>query len=267
MFSTILKNLQQSGMIERDDIYYLWGHEIFQHILPYKDYMIKILVHLDVIIAPKTRFEDVSRQIQHTSRFLVPSMITKGNNTDFLKKFWRSNNSILLTYTFIEEVIPPALSYRFLSSFITSWEIKNYKERNTETKMLFSDLAVIQIDSCHDAAVQVQGKRLIVSLIHAKIKDDIIPTLASSLQECLTAAVVRISEFYSMLSKDANSQENHPVMPFDIEFGVFCGSNLCFFNHKKKPSTTDEPIWVCNEHKQRHSVKCLSVWFSDKVIK
>ncbi|CAG2210210.1 unnamed protein product [Mytilus edulis] len=263
-FSNILKNLQDSGMIELNDIHYLWEQDTFNHILLHKDYMIQILVHLDVIIAPRTSLQDDHSSLQDVSFFLVPCMITKPNDTMFLKRFWQSKNSIILAYTFHEEVIPPALSYRFLSSFITSWDIKNYKERGIEKRMLFSDLAVVNIDNYHDVAVQVKTNRLIVSLIHAKTKEDIIPTLASSLQECLTAAIVRISEFYSTLSEDINSADDNSDIPFNIEFGVFCNSDICFVNHKEMPLSTDDSVWVCKKHKQRHATKGLTTWFSEK---
>ncbi|XP_076071932.1 uncharacterized protein LOC143043565 [Mytilus galloprovincialis] len=50
-------------------------------------------------------------------------------------------------------------------------------------------------------------------------------------------------------------------MPFNIEFGVFCKSDLCFLNHKDMQSS----IWICKKHRQRHPVKYLSVWFSEKI--
>ncbi|CAC5384662.1 unnamed protein product [Mytilus coruscus] len=131
--------------------------------------------------------------------------------------------------------------------------------------MLFSDLAVFKVDNFHDVAVQVKTKRVIVSLIHANSKGDIIPTLASSLQECLTAAIIRISEFYSMLSEDVTSTHVNSIIPFKIEFGVFCKSDLCSFNHNEIPLSTDELIWICKKHKLRHAVKSLTAWFSEKV--
>lgn len=264
-FPMILRNLQEYGMIEADDIYYLWAQETFKHILPYKEYMIQMLVHLDVLIAPRTRFEEVNSHTQDVSRFLIPCMITKENNTMFLKKFWQANTSIILSYTFVEEVIPPALSYRFLSSFITSWDIKNFKDRNTEKRMLFSDLAVVKVDNSHDVAVQLKTNRLIVSLIHAKKKEEISPTVASSLQECMTAAIVRISEFYSMLTEDTEPKDVNSSLPFSIEFGVFCKDDLCFFNQNEVHLSCDKPQWICKRHKQRHDTKCLTAWFSEKV--
>lgn len=264
-FSRILRYIQEFGMIEADDIYYLWDQETFKHILPYKEYMIQMLVHLDVLVAPRTRFEEVNSPTNDVSRFLIPCMITKENDTMFLKRFWQANTSIILSYTFVEEVIPPALSYRFLSSFITSWDIKNFKDRNTEKRMLFSDLAVVKVDNSHDVAVQVKTNRLIVSLIHAKKKEEIFPTLASSLQECMTAAIVRISEFYSMLAEETKPNDVNSGIPFSIEFGVFCKEDLCFFNHNEVSLSCDEPLWFCKIHKQRHETKCLTAWFSEKV--
>ncbi|VDI71687.1 Hypothetical predicted protein [Mytilus galloprovincialis] len=202
IYSTIFEELQNNGRIERDAIFRLWQQEMFRHILPYKEYMLEILVHLDIIIAPSSSFEDITSSVQDVPSFLVPCMINKSNDTNFLGRFWKSNNSIILAYTFVEQVIPPALAYRFINYFVSGWKIKMYKEGNNTTQMLFSDLAVIELDICHDVAVQVRENRVIVSLIHAKTKDDIIPTLASSLQECLTVAIERISEFYSTLSED-----------------------------------------------------------------
>lgn len=265
MFSRILSTLQETGIIERSDIYFLWEQDEFAQILPYKEYMIQILVHLDVIIAPRTSFGGVNIPINEVSSFMVPCMVTTANDTMYLKKFRNSNNSIILAYSFTEQVIPPALSYRFLSSLITSWDIKNYKGRHRERRMFFSDLAIVTIDSFHDVAVQVETNRVIVSLIHSKTKEDIIPTLASSLQECLTAAIVRIAEFYSVLSEDIKSADACTVQPFNIEFGVFCKSKMCFFDHNELSLSTDGAVWICKKHKQRHATKYLSAWFSSKV--
>lgn len=261
-FSAILRKLQESGMIEKDDIYFLWRQDDFKHILPYKEYMIRILVHLDVLIAPRIGLTDLSSPIDEVSRFLIPSMITKENDTMFLRSFWQSKYSIILAYTFVEEVIPPAMSYRILNAFITSWDVKDYKEENTEKLMLFRDLAVVKVDNSHDIAVQVKTNRVIVSLIHAKKKDDISPTLAAAVQECLTAAIVRITEFYSRLSDDVTSMDSE--IPFNIEFGVFCNSDMCFFSHNEMPSSADESIWICKKHNERHETKTLRTWFSEK---
>lgn len=261
-FQQILQTMQQTGAISRDNIYFIWNQATFKHILPYKDFIIEILVHLDILVASRTFEDDLSTPLQSVSQFLVPFMITSPNNTKYLNKFCTSKNAILLSYRFIEKVIPPAFQYRFLASFVDMWDVKNYKSKK---HMLFSDLAVVEVDSKHDVAVQVIENRVVVSLIHTEKKENILPTLATSVQECLTAAVHRISEFYSTLSAEMNAKEqkaeSHMVMPFKIEFGVHCNKTLCFFLHDRIPCHQ----WRCDTHKKCHDVSCLKLWLADKV--
>lgn len=263
-FVRILKSLIDTGFIEREDIYLIWNQDTFNQILPYKEFMIEVLVHLDILVAPQTHDENLNCNIQDISRFLVPCLITRPNKTKYMKKFCTSKTSIIMSYTFIEEVIPPALTYRFLGSFVTIWGVKNYKGKK---RMLFSDLAVVEVDKRHDVAVQVVKNRVVVYLIHSERKEDIVPTLASSVQECLTAAVYRICEFYSTLSEESKTvqQKSHMVMPFNIEFGVHCQKTLCFFQPKDMPVSGQDQGWRCSCHKQSHDVNCLRLWFSEKV--
>ncbi|XP_052076240.1 uncharacterized protein LOC127714238 [Mytilus californianus] len=262
-FPRILKNLQTTGFIDKEDIYYLWTQEEFRHILEYKDYMVDLLVHLDVIIAPRTSYTLSSNPLRDVSRFLVPCMITKTNDTKYLEKLRNCNNSIVMAYNFIEEVIPPALSYRFLGSLVTMWHIKKYtciESNRVNTQMLFSDLYVVEVDNSHDIVLQVKGNRVVVSLVHAVNKKNIITTLASSIQECLTTAMHGICEFYSTLSDAQNSSEHQP-MPFEIEFGVFCKSDICYFHHKE--IRLNSP-WFCSQHRKNNEVGYLQAWFSEK---
>ncbi|XP_071148016.1 uncharacterized protein [Mytilus edulis] len=263
-FVRILKSLIDTGFIEREDIYLIWNQDTFNQILPYKEFMIEVLVHLDILVAPQTHDENLNCNIQDISRFLVPCLITRPNKTKYMKKFCTSKTSIIMSYTFIEEVIPPALTYRFLGSFVTIWGVKNYKGKK---RMLFSDLAVVEVDKSHDVAVQVVKNRVVVYLIHSERKEDIVPTLASSVQECLTAAVYRISEFYSTLSEESKTvqQKSHMVMPFNIEFGVHCQKTLCFFQPKDMPVSGQDQGLRCICHKQSHDVNCLRLWFSEKI--
>ncbi|XP_063413910.1 uncharacterized protein LOC134696182 [Mytilus trossulus] len=261
-FPRILKNLQTTGYIDKKDIYYLWTQEEFIHILKYKEYMIDLLVHLDVIIAPRTSFELSSSPLRDVSRFLVPCMITKTNDTKYLEKFRNYNNSIVMAYKFIEEIIPPALLYRFLGSIVTMWHVKKYActESNSEKPMLFRDLYVVETGNSHEIAVQVKGNRVVVSLVHTVNKENIIPTLASSIQECLTTSMHGVCEFYSTLSDSQTSSEHQP-MPFKIEFGVFCKSDICFFHHNE--IRLNSP-WFCSQHSKNNEVGFLQAWFSEK---
>lgn len=267
-YQNIFQTMQKTGVVSRDDIYFVWNQDCFKHILPNKVFMVDILAHLDILVAEKRSTDDFGSSLHGVSRFLVPSMLSSPNDTQYLNKFRKSETSILLAYRFIEEVIPPALPYRFLASFIAMWGVKNYKNKK---QMLFNNLAVVEVDAFHDVAVQVIENRVVVSLIHSQKKENIVPTLASAVQECLTAAIHRISEFYSTLSEEfyatAQNAESKMVMPFEIEFGVLCNKTLCFFHHERLPKAGQNPVWLCKTHNKKHDVSWLKFWFSEKVRK
>ncbi|XP_063397791.1 uncharacterized protein LOC134682146 [Mytilus trossulus] len=260
---SIFHTMEKTGVLSRDDIDVLWHQQMFRHILSYKDFIIEVLVHLDVLVAESRTTSDLRTSLDDVSKFIVPSMITRPNNTNYLRNKCKTETSILLSYKFTEKVIPPAFPYRFIASFVDMWGVKNYENKK---RMLFSDLAVVEVDDKHDVAVQVIENRVVVSLIHAEMKENIVPTIATSVQECLTAAIHRISEFYSTLSADSSTtderSELHMVMPFEIEFGVHCKKRLCFFLHNKIPTSAK---WQCSEHKVRHDISCLKLWFSEKL--
>ncbi|XP_063437419.1 uncharacterized protein LOC134718688 isoform X2 [Mytilus trossulus] len=257
----IFRSLQDTGRIERIDLIVLWNQEAFKHIVPYKDFMINILVYLDILVPPQNPTQDENLAAGDEYHFFVPCMIRKHDNTNYMTSRCSSKNSIIMAYRFVEEVIPPALIYRFLASMVTMWEIKTYKGSN----MAFSNLVVVEVDENHDVAVHVKGRRIVL-LIHTEDVAHIVPTLASSVQECLTAAVHRISEFYSLLSEDGDQNAKYST-PFEIDFGVICEGlfrkSVCFFPHRDMP-TTGRRTWVC-PHGTSHDVQNLSMWFAEKV--
>ena len=254
------QRLRQEGIIDRSTIYSIWEQDKFRHIIPYKDFMIDILVHLDVLVAPKADFYFTELPLNDIRYFLVPCMITEPDKTDFMANHYSPSTSIVLAYEFIDDVIPPALSYRFLGSLLTMWDLKVYNG----IRMLFSDLAVVHVGRYHDVAVQVIEKRVVVSLIHSESKSKIVSTLVSSVQECLTAAIHRISIFYSSLSGEEQQSNQQSNTPFEIQFGVICNSSICFFNHTKMPSI-GRPIWRCPTHKVNHDISSLRHWYAVKV--
>ncbi|CAG2252290.1 unnamed protein product [Mytilus edulis] len=105
-FQSIFQTMQKTGGLSRDDIEILWNQDIFRHILSYKEFIIEVLVHLDILVAERRVTDDLSTALPEVSKFIVPSMITKPNNTKYLNKFCKSGTSILLSYKFTEKVIP-----------------------------------------------------------------------------------------------------------------------------------------------------------------
>ncbi|VDI46874.1 Hypothetical predicted protein [Mytilus galloprovincialis] len=158
-------------------------------------------------------------------------------------------------FSFKEEVVPPAILYRFIATFISIWKLR--VSAKSSRLMIFTDSADVKIDGDHDMRFDIQRNRFIVSLIHKDNKSSIIPTIASTAQECLTHAITNISNFYFSVSGDSACNRD---LPFTIQIGIPCGTDLCFFDH-----TLSAKEWICPEHKTKHKTNDVSIWFADKL--
>ncbi|VDI06772.1 Hypothetical predicted protein, partial [Mytilus galloprovincialis] len=212
----ILKSLKESGKLLKRDLYEIWKQDCFREIWAHNDYIVDMLVHLDIMCRPKDD-EDGS------DFFLVPCMIS--NKREESQQI-DHDRSIHLAYRFKEEVVPPAILYRFIATFISIWKLR--VSAKSSRLMIFTDSADVRIDADHDMRFDIQGNRFIVSLIHKDNKNTIIPTIASTAQECLTHAITNISNFYFSVSGDSACNRD---LPFTIQIGIPCGTDLCFFDH------------------------------------
>ncbi|VDI50421.1 Hypothetical predicted protein [Mytilus galloprovincialis] len=241
----ILKSLKESGKLLKRDLYEIWKQDCFREIWAHNDYIVDMLVHLDIMCRPKDD-EDGS------DFFLVPCMIS--NKREESQQI-DHDRSIHLAYRFKEEVVPPAILYRFIATFISIWKLR--VSAKSSRLMIFTDSADVRIDADHDMRFDIQGNRFIVSLIHKDNKNTIIPTIASTAQECLTHAITNISNFYFSVSGDSACNRD---LPFTIQIGIPCGTDLCFFDH-----TLSAKEWICPEHKTKHKTNDVSIWFADKL--
>ncbi|XP_071138919.1 uncharacterized protein [Mytilus edulis] len=242
----ILKSLKESGKLLKKDLYKIWKQDCFREIWAHKDYIVDMLVHLDIMCRPKDD-EDGS------DFFLVPCMIcTKREDNQQINH----DRSIHLAYRFKEEVVPPAILYRFIATFISIWKLRVSAKSNR--LMIFTDSADVQIDGDHDMRFDIQGNRFIVSLSHQEKKISIVPSIASTSQECLTHAITNISNFYFSVSEDSACDRD---LPFTIQIGIPCGRDLCFFDH----ILSSKGEWKCPDHNTKHKTKLVSKWFADKL--
>ncbi|XP_063438361.1 uncharacterized protein LOC134719286 [Mytilus trossulus] len=242
----ILKALKESGKLLKTDLHEIWKQDCFREIWAHNDYIVDMLVHLDIICRQKDD-EDGSEF------FLVPCMIsTKREERPQIDH----DRSLVLAYRFKEEVVPPAILYRCIATFISIWKLR--VSAKSSRLMIFTDSADVRIDRDHDMRFDIQGNRFIVSLIHKDTKISIIPTIASTAQECLTHAITNISNFYFSVSEDSDCTRD---LPFNIQMGIACGSDLCFFDH----TLSSNMEWTCPEHKTKHKTKDVSIWFADKL--
>ncbi|XP_052096628.1 uncharacterized protein LOC127731828 [Mytilus californianus] len=242
----MLNALKESGKLLEQDLYEIWKQDCFREIWAHNDYIVDMLVHLDILCRQKDD-EDGSHF------FLVPCMIsTKREESQQINH----DRSIHLAYRFKEEVVPPAILYRFIATFISIWKLR--VSAKSSRLMIFTDSADVRIDGEHDMRFDIQGNRFIVSLSHKENKISIVPTIASTAQECLTHAITNISNFYFSVSEDSACTRD---VPFIIQIGIVCGTDLCFFDH----TLSSKEEWTCPEHKTRHNTNAVSIWFADKL--
>ncbi|CAG2244110.1 unnamed protein product [Mytilus edulis] len=241
----ILTALKESGKLFIQDLFEIWRQKCFSEILDHKDYMVEMLVHLDIICRQKSDDE-------RSEFFLVPCMIsTKREESQQIDH----DRSIHLAYRFKEEVVPPAILYRFIATFISMWKLR--VSAKSSRLMIFTDSADVTIDRYHDMRFDIRGNRFIVSLTHKDKKISIVPTIASTAQECLTHAITNISNFYFSVSEDSDCTRD---LPFNIQIGIVCGTELCFFDH----TLSSKEEWTCPDHNRKHMTNLVSKWFADK---
>jgi hypothetical protein len=255
----IFERLSTTGIINRSDLLGVWEQTDFMHICPYKEYMINILVRLDIMIQPKSNlFDNEGNPPPSTDDeyFLVPCMITERPLTET----FGNDKCIYMTYMFTEQIIPPALLYRFLASFVAMRNVNVNKD--PRELLLFTDSAVVSIDRDHKVKAHVQGNRLVVTLMHEEDKTRIVPSIAATIQESLTRNIERTSDFYCAITNTSDYQKRQ--YPFIVEFGVYCKSQLCFFKHHIQ-SVERRRRWRCPEHDIDHDTTLHYLWFAEKV--
>ncbi|XP_052061249.1 uncharacterized protein LOC127701421 [Mytilus californianus] len=241
----IFKALKDSGKLLKKDLYEIWEQECFQTILEHKEYMVEMLVHLDIICRQKDDTNGIDN-------FLIPCMISTKREDNLDIPFDRS---IHLAYTFRDEVVPPAILYKFIATFITIWKLQISKNSSL---MLFTDSADVSIDKEHDMRFDIQRNKLIITLSHKTRQTSVVSTIASTAQECLTHAITQISNFYFSVTEDTACTID---LPFTIQIGIVCGTDLCFFDHK----LSSKCEWTCPDHKRKHKTDIVSRWFADKL--
>ncbi|CAG2249856.1 unnamed protein product [Mytilus edulis] len=242
----VLGDLKESGKLRKKDLYEIWKQDCFKEISEHTEYMVEMLVHLDIICRQKD--DEYESEL-----FLVPCMIrTKREDNPHID----IDRSIHLAYRFKEEVVPPAILYRFIATFISMWKLR--VSTKSSRLMIFTDSADVTIDNEHDMRIDIQGNRIIVSLSHKESQISIVPTIASTAQECLTHAITNISNFYFSVSDDSDCTRD---LPFTIQIGIVCGSDLCFFDHMLR----SKEEWTCPDHNRIHKTNIVSRWFADKL--
>ncbi|VDH98637.1 Hypothetical predicted protein [Mytilus galloprovincialis] len=199
--------MSENGMIQKVDLYQIWEQEEFRQILPFKEYIFDMLIHLD-IVSEQRRYDTKTGSRLPIENFFVPCMLTQRNNTDYLTQECTPERTLSLAFVFKGTIIPPALPNRLICACLSMWTLKEYQGR----KLMFSGFVGLSFDKEHDIVVCVEGNKILLYLVHKRSKGLIIPDIATSVRDCLFVTLERISNFISPPSivKPATSYPSSP---------------------------------------------------------
>ncbi|CAG2213253.1 unnamed protein product [Mytilus edulis] len=150
------------------------------------------MTHLDILVESK-RYDESYKRIP-AAFFYVASMIRTNDTTGYLKSPTFTQRNIAIAFRHSSSMIPPALSFRFISYCLSIFAVKTYGQKNDE--MLFHRSAVFNIDPSLDMCVNCDDEMIVVRLVHMRNRTLIMRDLASSIRECLAVALEKISQLY-----------------------------------------------------------------------
>ncbi|CAG2234059.1 unnamed protein product [Mytilus edulis] len=221
--------MSENGMIQKVDLYQIWEQEEFRQILPFKEYIFDMLIHLD-IVSEQRRYDTKTGSRLPIENFFVPCMLTQRNDTDYLTQECTPERTVSLAFVFKGTIIPPALPNRLICACLSMWTLKEYQGR----KLMFSGFVGLSFDKEHDIVVCVEGNKILLYLVHKRSKGLIIPDIATSVRDCLFVTLERISEFYqSTIHCKANNK-----LPFHTEYS--CSKLNCFTPEENMVVDTEE---------------------------
>ena len=255
---SILNTLTESGKINKDDLFILWSQEPFNGILPsddHKEYMVKVLVHLDILVRPTTfRGDDYISNL-----YLVPCMV-KSNIPDSCRNSIHKDTTISLTYILKDTYLPIALAYTLIGATTSIWP---FKKDNQNRLCLYARAAIMNINDENELYLFVDSQHVEVHL-HNKTSTSLIsPDIASSVQECLTHALTKVLEFYYK-SSDRCSRHFNAADHFTMKIGFPCNQGaVCTI---PIPESDRQHGWTC-QHRKNHQLKYPLYWIFDKVMK
>lgn len=256
----ILKELQKEGMLKKIDLMKLWNQDEFQVIFPtqgFKDFLVKILIHLDVLVKPPLDNQDVSFSEEY---YIVPSMVQNRFHNDYVEKYLNRSRSICMSYVFKLNMAPPCVLFRVIAAAVGIFHLKDYKEQ----KMIFQNVATFCFDEENEFSIIKEGNRIIVYFTNANSIRKIQQSKVASVQEWLTTVISSILEFYQLHSRGVNPlHKTNYGDPFELEYGAACQRHACFVNNEEEIMRSKASMWKCR-HDLLHEVDYLWYWDSKK---
>ncbi|VDH90290.1 Hypothetical predicted protein [Mytilus galloprovincialis] len=245
----------KSGVLSKKVIQTIWSRKKYWKFCKDKDYLLDVMTHLDILVVPKRYDTDHNRM--PTDFYYVPSMLRASDDTGYLKSPSFTQRSIAIAFQSTSFMIPPALFFRFISYCISVWAVKTYGEANRD--MLFHRSGVFTIDPSLDMYILCEDDKITARLVHAR-RNELIPRdMASSINECLTSALEKISQMYVRTSSNWTQTSDTSFIT-----RICCSSpdNPCVLPVNGLVNTDE--LWICPTHGIQHSMHTIESWFPRK---
>ncbi|CAG2210247.1 unnamed protein product [Mytilus edulis] len=247
--------MSTKGVIGKKSIEDIWKKKKYKKFQDHKEYLLGVMTYLDILVEPK-RY-DKSQSRVPSDFYYVASMVRTSDATDYRRLSTFGHRNIGLAFCPPSSMIPPALSFRFISYCLGIFAVKTYGQNNDE--MLFHRSAVFNIDPHLDMLVNCDDEIIIVRLVHAENRTLIIRDLASSLIECLAVALEKISQLYVRTS---STGAHTSAGSFKQAFCCSSSDDPCLLKMTQFQELDNS--WICPKHRIEHTKDMLSSWIVQK---
>ncbi|XP_071148100.1 uncharacterized protein [Mytilus edulis] len=243
------------GVVSKYAIDDVWKRKKYAKFNKDKDYLLTVMTHLDILVEPK-RY-DASRMRIPADFYYVASMVRGSDDSGYLHSADIRQRNIAIAFQSTSLLIPPALSFRFISYCLSVWSVKRYRETNRE--MLFHRSGVFTIDPSLDMYILCEDDKISVRLVHARTNALIMRDLASSINECLTSALEKISQLYIRTSSDQSDNSDASFVT-----RICCNSpdKPCILPFENLANV--DKIWICPAHGIEHPIHTIKSWIPEK---
>ena len=238
------------GLIQKSDLFSLWERKKFSKILPFKEYVFDMIVHLDILSEQRRYDLNTGRRLP-VEDYFVPCMVTEQYTTNYMKNECTPQRATCLAFVFKGSIIPPALPNPLIGAYLSMWRLKTYEGK----QLLFSGFIGLTFDKSHDIVVRVESNKILLFILHKTSKELIVRDIATGVKECLLATLERISEFYQSASNKTSSQQQ----PFHVELA--CSNFKCFLPETEANASETNNV-ICSGCNQNYEIE---IWNQDKV--
>ena len=184
--------MQSSGRVEKQYIVNLWMKKKEQTFYRYREYLLEVMMKLDLLCLPKVYGND-GFEIQQTS-FFVPSMVKESPPED-LQTLRRISLDEALQMRFqFADMLPPAVYNRLVCTSLSLWQVHEGQ--------LYDGCVTLQSGSQHLLVIQRESHAITVSFLHSRGSDSVDIDLCRAVRLYFNQTIQRILSTYQLARDD-----------------------------------------------------------------